>query len=74
MFEVGRFNINASPSNHYAVSDADAIKGRPGVHSVVRFGGADIEEGVAVVADSYWHAKSALDSLREIARERIRVR
>ena len=43
--------------------DADAIKGRPGVHSVVKFEGPRIEEGVAVVADSYWHAKSALDAL-----------
>jgi isoquinoline 1-oxidoreductase beta subunit len=43
--------------------DADAIKGRPGVHSVVKFGGRRIEEGVAVIADSYWHAKSALDAL-----------
>jgi isoquinoline 1-oxidoreductase beta subunit len=43
--------------------DADAIKGRPGVHSVIKFGGPRIEEGVAVIADSYWHAKSALDAL-----------
>ena len=43
--------------------DADAVKGRPGVHSVVKFGGPRIEEGVAVIADSYWHAKSALDLL-----------
>ena len=43
--------------------DADAVKGRPGVHSVVKFGGRRIEEGVAVIADSYWHAKSALDAL-----------
>src|SRR5215472_7877326 len=48
--------------------DADAVKGRPGVHSVVQFGGPrvegpGVEEGVAVIADSYWHAKSALDML-----------
>ncbi len=43
--------------------DATAVKNRPGVHSVVEFGGKDIEAGVAVVADSYWHAKSALDLL-----------
>jgi isoquinoline 1-oxidoreductase beta subunit len=43
--------------------DADAVKGRPGVHSVIKFGGPRIEEGVAVIADSYWHAKSALDAL-----------
>lgn len=43
--------------------DANAVKNRPGVHSVVDFGGPGIEAGVAVVADSYWHAKSALDLL-----------
>ncbi len=43
--------------------DADAVRQRPGVHSVVKFGGPRIEEGVAVVADSYWHARSALDML-----------
>jgi isoquinoline 1-oxidoreductase subunit beta len=43
--------------------DGDAIQHRPGVRSVVRFGGPDIEEGVAVIADSYWHARSALDML-----------
>src|SRR2546425_3109686 len=43
--------------------DATAVKNRPGVHSVVEFGGKDIEAGVAVVADSYWHAKTALDLL-----------
>jgi len=30
---------------------------------VVAFGGPEIEAGVAVVADSYWHAKTALDRL-----------
>lgn len=43
--------------------DANAVTNRPGVHSVVEFGGPGIEAGVAVVADSYWHAKSALDLL-----------
>ena len=43
--------------------DADAVKNRPGVHSVVEFGGPEIEAGVAVVADSYWRAKTALDLL-----------
>ncbi len=43
--------------------DADAVRQRPGVHSVVRFGGPSVEEGVAVIADSYWRAKSALDTL-----------
>jgi isoquinoline 1-oxidoreductase beta subunit len=33
------------------------------VHSVVEFGGEDIEAGVAVVADSYWHARTALDAI-----------
>src|SRR5215470_12331406 len=43
--------------------DAAAVKNRPGVHSVVEFNGENIEAGVAVVADSYWHAKTALDLL-----------
>jgi isoquinoline 1-oxidoreductase beta subunit len=43
--------------------NAEAIKSRPGVRSVVKFGGPRIEEGVAVIADSYWHAKSALEAL-----------
>jgi len=43
--------------------DADAVKNRPGVHSVVDFSGPAIEAGVAVVADSYWRAKTALDLL-----------
>jgi isoquinoline 1-oxidoreductase beta subunit len=43
--------------------DATAVKNRPGVHSVVEFGGPGIEAGVAVVADSYWRAKTALDLL-----------
>src|SRR5213596_4348535 len=43
--------------------DAEAVRHRPGVHSVVRFGGPSVEEGVAVIADSYWRAKSALDTL-----------
>jgi len=43
--------------------NADAVKHRPGVHSVVEFNGKEIEAGVAVVADSYWHARTALDAL-----------
>ena len=43
--------------------NADAVKNRPGVYSVLDFSGEDIESGVAVVADSYWHAKTALDAL-----------
>jgi isoquinoline 1-oxidoreductase beta subunit len=42
---------------------ADAVKNRPGVHSVVEFSGEEIEAGVAVVAGSYWHAKTALDAM-----------
>jgi isoquinoline 1-oxidoreductase beta subunit len=43
--------------------NAGAVKNRTGVHSVVEFGGVEIEAGVAVIADSYWHAKTALDDL-----------
>ena len=43
--------------------NTDVVKGRPGVHSVVEFSGEEIEAGVAVVADSYWHARMALDAL-----------
>lgn len=43
--------------------NADTVRNRPGVHSVVEFEGEEIESGVAVVADSYWHAKTALDLL-----------
>jgi isoquinoline 1-oxidoreductase beta subunit len=43
--------------------DADAVRNLPGVRSVLEFSGPEIEAGVAVVADSYWHAKTALDRL-----------
>jgi isoquinoline 1-oxidoreductase beta subunit len=43
--------------------DADAVRSLPGVRSVLEFSGPEIEAGVAVVADSYWHAKTALDRL-----------
>ena len=43
--------------------NADVAKNRPGVHSVVEFSGEEIETGVAVVADSYWHARTALDAM-----------
>src|SRR5260370_37312561 len=43
--------------------DDTGVKNRPGVHSVVEFSGPDIEAGVAVVADSYWHAQNGLDLL-----------
>ncbi|HXJ84131.1 MAG TPA: molybdopterin cofactor-binding domain-containing protein [Candidatus Methylomirabilis sp.] len=39
--------------------DADKIKGRPGVRHVVQVG----DSGVAVVADTWWQAKTALDAL-----------
>ena len=39
--------------------DAAAISKRPGVKKVVRVG----ESAVAVIADTWWHAKTALDAL-----------
>ncbi|WP_088287001.1 molybdopterin cofactor-binding domain-containing protein [Ideonella sp. A 288] len=39
--------------------DAAAIQGRPGVKQVLRVG----DSAVAVVADTWWHAKTALDAL-----------
>jgi len=41
----------------------DAVKNRSGIHAVIEFGGEEIEAGIAVVADSYWRAKTALDLL-----------
>src|SRR5437868_10338188 len=42
--------------------DFNAIKDRPGVHSAVAFGGKGyVSGGVAVVADTWWRAKAALD-------------
>jgi isoquinoline 1-oxidoreductase subunit beta len=41
------------------VFDAAAIASRPGVKKVVRVG----DSAVAVIADTWWHAKSALDAL-----------
>jgi isoquinoline 1-oxidoreductase beta subunit len=38
--------------------DADAVMKRPGVRKVVRVG----ESAVAVIADTWWHAKTALDA------------
>jgi isoquinoline 1-oxidoreductase beta subunit len=51
--------------------DFDAIRNRPGVHSVVQFPKPEaglirnrqFSGGVAVIADSWWHAKTALDAL-----------
>jgi isoquinoline 1-oxidoreductase beta subunit len=39
--------------------DAAKVKGMPGVKNVVQVG----DSGVAVVADTWWHAKTALDAL-----------
>jgi isoquinoline 1-oxidoreductase beta subunit len=42
--------------------DFNAIKDRPGVHSAVKFEGKGyVSGGVAVVADTWWRAKTALD-------------
>jgi isoquinoline 1-oxidoreductase beta subunit len=42
--------------------DFNAIKDRPGVHSAVKFGGQGyVSGGVAVVAETWWRAKTALD-------------
>ena len=42
--------------------DFNAIKNRPGVHSAVKFEGKGyVSGGVAVVADTWWRAKTALD-------------
>jgi isoquinoline 1-oxidoreductase beta subunit len=44
--------------------DFNAIKDRPGVHSAVKFGGKGyVSGGVAVVADTWWRAKTALELL-----------
>jgi isoquinoline 1-oxidoreductase beta subunit len=50
--------------------NADAIRKMPGVHAVVRLPFNDLTRrsdflagGVAVVADSWWHAQTALDAL-----------
>jgi isoquinoline 1-oxidoreductase beta subunit len=41
----------------------DAIKNRPGVIAAFPMNGIGHASGVAVVADSWWHAKTALDAL-----------
>jgi isoquinoline 1-oxidoreductase subunit beta len=42
--------------------DFNAVKDRPGVHAAVKFGGKGyVSGGVAVVADTWWRAKTALD-------------
>ena len=42
--------------------DFEIIKNRPGVHSVVACGGENyVSSGLAVIADTWWRAKTALD-------------
>jgi isoquinoline 1-oxidoreductase beta subunit len=44
--------------------DFDTIKHMPGVHSVVKFGGpGHVSGGVAVIADTWWHAQRALEAM-----------
>ena len=44
--------------------DFSTIRNMPGVHSAVQFGGrGHLSGGVAVVADTWWHAKTALDAM-----------
>ena len=56
--------IKASPVFKGKVKsyNADVVRSRPGVHSIVEFSGEEIEAGVAVIADSYWHARTALEA------------
>ena len=53
--------IKDCPVNGGKVKSFDAAKvaGMPGVKKVVQVG----DDGVAVIADTYWHAKTALDAL-----------
>lgn len=53
---------------HVVSFDADAVRGMPGVVDVVEFGrdvnnSMGLRSGVAVVADTYWHARTALTRL-----------
>jgi isoquinoline 1-oxidoreductase subunit beta len=43
--------------------DFDAIKSRPGVIAAVPMEGLGVASGIAVVADTWWHAKTALDAM-----------
>jgi isoquinoline 1-oxidoreductase beta subunit len=44
--------------------DFDKVKQMPGVHSVVKFGGPGyLSGGVAIVADTWWHAHKALEAM-----------
>src|SRR5258708_6800522 len=53
--------IKDSPVNGGKIKSFDAAKvaGMPGVKKVAQIG----DSGVAVIADTFWHAKSALDAL-----------
>jgi isoquinoline 1-oxidoreductase beta subunit len=53
--------IKDSPVNGGKIKSFDAAKvtGMPGVKKVAQIG----DSGVAVIADTFWHAKSALDTL-----------
>jgi isoquinoline 1-oxidoreductase beta subunit len=43
--------------------DYDVIRNRPGVIAAIPMEGIGPASGIAVVADSWWHAKTALDAL-----------
>ena len=43
--------------------DFNAIKNRPGVIAAIPMEGIGAASGIAVVADSWWHAKTALDAM-----------
>jgi isoquinoline 1-oxidoreductase beta subunit len=46
-----------------ATFDFDTIKNRPGIHSALPVEGLRGASGIAVVADTWWRAKRALDAL-----------
>jgi isoquinoline 1-oxidoreductase subunit beta len=43
--------------------DFDAIRSRPGVIAAIPIEGLGAASGIAVVADSWWHAKTALEAM-----------
>jgi isoquinoline 1-oxidoreductase subunit beta len=43
--------------------DFEAIRSRPGVIAAIPMEGLGAASGIAVVADSWWHAKTALDAM-----------
>jgi len=58
------------PWGRLARYDESAIKGRPGIHAVIALKAvpgktdlSDLQDAVAVVADHWWQAKTALDAL-----------